>query len=124
MPDRAMDESLIGGFLNRLKESGEGAFNRLSEQLLENPLFLDAMRRTLEAKGQMDRTISGTLDFVNLPSKNDMGRILEEIEALSAKVSKQQRSMAQIEQDMAVVKALVERLTATRARKPPAARKR
>ena len=124
MPDRAMDESLIGGFLNRLKESGEGAFNKLSEQLLENPLFLDAMRRTLEAKGQMDRTISGTLDFVNLPSKNDMGRILEEIEALSAKVSKQQRSMAQIEQDMAVVKALVERLTATRARKPPAGPKR
>jgi hypothetical protein len=124
MPDRATDESLIGAFLNRLKESGEGAFNRLSEQLLENPLFLDAMRHTLEAKGQMDRTISGTLDFVNLPSKNDIGRIVEELESLSAKIAKQQRSMAQIEQDMAVVKALVERLTVTRARKPPASRKR
>jgi hypothetical protein len=72
----------------------------------------------------MDRTISGTLDFVSLPSKNDIGRIVEELEALSAKVTKQQRSMAQIEQDMAVVKALVERLTVTRARKAPAARKR
>jgi hypothetical protein len=108
-------ESLIGGFLSRLKESGEGAFNKLSEQLLENPVFLDALRRTLEAKGQVDRTISGTLDFVNLPSKNDFGRMLEELEDVSARIARQQKAIAQIEQDMAVVKALVERLTAKRA---------
>ncbi len=117
MPDQTTDESLIGGFLNRLKESGEGAFNKLSEQLLENPVFLDAMRRTLEAKGQVDRTISGTLDFVNLPSKNDLTRILDELESLSARVAKQQRSIAQIEQDMAVTKALVERLIAVKTRR-------
>lgn len=108
-------ESLIGGFLGRLKESGEGAFNKLSEQLLENPVFLDALRRTLVAKGQVGRTISGTLDFVNLPSKNDFGRLLEELEAVSARIARQQKAIAQIEQDVAVVKALVERLTAKRA---------
>ena len=117
MSDYTTDESLIGSFLNRLKESGEGAFNKLSEQLLENPVFLDAMRRTLEAKGQVDRTISGTLDFVNLPSKNDFTRIAEELESVSARLAKQQRSITQIEQDLAVTKALVERLTASKARR-------
>jgi archaellum component FlaC len=111
MPDRAMDESLIGGFLNRLKESGEGAFNKLSEQLLENPVFLDAMRRTLEAKGQVDRTISGTMDLVNLPSKNDVSRIVEELESMSARLGKQQKAIASLEHDVKVIKTLVETIS-------------
>jgi hypothetical protein len=115
MTDHAAD-SLIGGFLSRLKESGEGAFNKLSEQLLENPVFLDAMRRTLEAKGQVDRTVSGTLDFVNLPSKNDFARVVEVLESLAGKVAAQQRALTQIEQDVVVVKSLVEGLVAARAR--------
>jgi hypothetical protein len=112
-------ESLIGGFLGRLKESGEGAFNKLSEQLLENPLFLDALRRTLDAKGSVDRTISGTLDFVNLPSKNDFSQLFEELASLSTRLARQQRSIAQIEQDLMVVKTLVESLTAARSRARP-----
>jgi len=117
MTEHTSADTLIGGFLSRLRDSGEGAFNRLSEQLLENPVFLDAMRRTLEAKGQVDRTISGTLDLMQLPSKNDTARVTEMLEDLSMRVVKQQRALAQIEQDVAVIKALVERLTATRARR-------
>lgn len=112
MSDHASTDSLIGGFLSRLKESGEGAFNALSEQLLETPLFVDAMRRTLEAKGQVDRTISASLDLVNLPSKNDVQHILGEVEALSARVAKQQRTLATLDHNLAVVKALVEKIAA------------
>jgi hypothetical protein len=102
----------IGSFINRLKESGEGAFNKLSEQLLETPVFLDAMRHTIEAKSQVDRTMSGALDFVNLPSKNDVQRLLESLDGLGATVRKQERTLAALEHQMAVVKALVEKLTA------------
>ena len=70
----------ITTLMNHLKESGESAFNRLSEQLLDNPVFMNAMQRTLQAKTQVDKTVSGTLDFVNVVSKNDVQRILEEIE--------------------------------------------
>jgi uncharacterized coiled-coil protein SlyX len=119
MAEHTSADTLIGGFLSRLRDSGEGAFNRLSEQLLENPVFLDALRRTLEAKGQVDRTISGTLDLMQLPSKNDTQRVTEMLEEISTRVAKQQRMLTQIEQDVAVVKALVERLTATRARRAP-----
>jgi len=101
-------DALIGGFMSQLMRSGEGAFNKLSEQLLENPLFLDAVRRTIEAKGRVDRTVSGTMDLVNLPSKNDVARIVEELESISAKLGKQQKAIAALEHDIKVMKALVE----------------
>jgi hypothetical protein len=116
MSDHASTDSLIGGFLARLRESGEGAFAALSEQLLETPLFVDALRRTLAAKGQVDRTISGTLDLVNLPSKNDMQRIVSDVETLAARVAKQQRTLATLDHNLAVVKALVEKIAADLAR--------
>jgi len=117
MPDQTSTDSLIGSIVARLKDSGEGAFNKLSEQLLENPLFLDAMRRTLAAKGQVDRTISGTMDLVNLPSKNDVARLIDDLEALTGKLAKQERALAKIEQDLVVTKTLVEGLVAAKRRR-------
>jgi len=111
-PDR-----MIGTLIGRLMESGEGAFNKLSEQLLANPLFLDAMRRTIEAKGQVDKTISGTMDLVNLPSKNDVARLIDDLEALTGKLAKQERALAKIEQDLVVTKTLVEGLVAAKRRR-------
>jgi hypothetical protein len=81
------DDRSIGAFINRLKTSGESAFNKLSEQLLENPAFMSAFRRAVEAKGQVDKTVSGTMDFMNLPSKNDVQRVLEELTSVSAQLA-------------------------------------
>ena len=100
----------ISNLMNQLKESDESAFNRLSEQLLENPLFMKALQRTIEAKTQVDKTVSGTLDFVNVVSKNDITRILEEIEGLSAKVGRTQRAVASIERLLEEMKATVDKL--------------
>jgi hypothetical protein len=100
----------ISTLMSQLKESGETAFNRLSEQLLENPLFMKAMQRTLEAKSQVDKTVSGTLDFVNVVSKNDVQRILEEVEALSAKVGRTQRAVASMERLLEEMKATLDKL--------------
>lgn len=107
-------DTLIGSFLTTLKESGEGAFNRLSDQLLQTPVFLSALQQSLAAKGQVDRTVSGTLDLVNLPSKNDVARVLEEIEALGARVGRQQRTLATIEAHVAEIKAALAQLAARR----------
>jgi hypothetical protein len=100
----------ISTLMNQLKESGESAFNRLSEQLLENPLFMNAMQRTLQAKSQVDRTVAGTMDFVNMPSKNDIQRILEEVEQLSAKVGRAQRAIASMERLLEEMKASLDKL--------------
>lgn len=96
--------------MNQLKESGESAFNRLSEQLLENPLFMSAMQRTLHAKSQVDKTVAGTMDFVNVVSKNDVQRILDEVEQLSAKVGRAQRAIASMERLLEEMKASLDKL--------------
>jgi predicted DNA-binding ArsR family transcriptional regulator len=115
--DQPTPDKMIGALIGRLMESGEGAFNKLSEQLLANPLFLDAMRRTIEAKGHVDKTISGTMDLVNLPSKNDISKIMEDIETLAGKMAKQERVLAKVEQDLIVTKTLVEGLVAAKRRR-------
>jgi hypothetical protein len=92
------EDMSIGALLNRLRESGEGTFNKLSEQLLENPAFLNAFRKAIEAKGQVDRTVSGAMDFINVPSKNDIARILEEVESISAQLARQQRMLTEIQE--------------------------
>jgi uncharacterized membrane protein len=106
------DDTTIGALLNRLKDSGESAFNRLSEQLLETPMFMSAFRRAVEAKAQVDRTVSGTMDFVNLPSKNDVQRLLEELESLGAQVVRQQKTLASVERALAQVNATLAELAA------------
>jgi hypothetical protein len=104
------EESTVGTLIARLKDSGESAFNKLSEQLLETPAFMAAFRRALEAKGQVDRTVSGTMDFVNLPSKNDVTRILEEIDSLSTQVTRHQKALTSIEQQLGLLNAAVAQL--------------
>lgn len=100
----------ITAFVNQLKESGETAFNRLSEQLLENPLFMKALARTVAAKGQVDRTVADTMDFVNVVSKNDVQRILEELETLSQKVGRTQRAVASMERLLEEMKTAVDKM--------------
>lgn len=104
------DDTTIGTLVSRLKESGETAFNRLSEQLLETPMFMSALRRAAEAKGQVDKTVSGTMDFVNVPSKNDVTRMLEELGSLASQLARQQRVLATIEQGVAQLQVTVARL--------------
>ena len=98
-------ETTVRSLLGRLKDSGEQVVNELSQQLLENPTFLAALRRSVEAKERVARTISGTMDFVNLPSKNDVAAVMDAIEHLSVRVAKQERTLAAIEQRLAELKA-------------------
>ena len=112
MTDQQQDDTTVGTLVNRLKESGETAFNKLSEQLLETPMFLSAFRRAIEAKGQVDKTVSGTMDFINLPSKNDVARVLEELEAISTQLARQQRVVANLEQALVQCNATMAQLLA------------
>ncbi len=102
------NETTVTTLLDRLKNSGEQAINDLSQRLLENPTFLAALRRSIEAKDRVGRTISGTMDFVNVPSKNDVTAIMEAIEHLAIRVANQQRTLTAIEQRLAEIKKALE----------------
>jgi hypothetical protein len=108
----SQEDTTISALFNRLKESGESAFNKLSEQLLENPVFMSAFRRAVEAKGQVDRTVSGTMDFMNLPSKNDVQRVVEELQSLTAQVTRQQKVITSLEHSAVQLNAAVAQLLA------------
>ena len=95
-----------------MKDSGEQVVNEISQQLLENPTFLAALRRSIEAKDRVAQTISGTMDFVNLPSKNDVAAVMALLERLSLRMSTQQRSLAAIEQRLDQMKAALDALSA------------
>jgi uncharacterized coiled-coil protein SlyX len=105
--DEPEAEKDIRSLLGRLKDSGEQVINDLSQQLLENPTFLTALRRSIEAKDRVGRTISGTMDFVNLPSKNDVAALMDAIEHLTVRVAKQERTLAAIQQKLDEIKAVV-----------------
>ncbi len=108
MADEATNENSVTSLLDRLKNSGEQAINELSQRLLENPTFLAALRRSIEAKDRVGRTISGTMDFVNLPSKNDVTAIMEAIEHLAIRVANQQRTLTSLEQRLEEIKKAIE----------------
>jgi len=102
------EAKLISGLLAKLKSSGEAAFEELSNELMENELFLAAMKKSLEAKAHVDKTVSGTMDFMSLPSKNDVAKVLEEIEAVRSRLVKQQRILKNLEQSVAELKELLQ----------------
>jgi len=103
------DPGTVEGVLASLKNAGQAAFDELSEQLLENELFLAAMKKSLETKGRVDRTVGRTLDFMSLPSKNDVARVLEEIEGVRARLVKQQRALRDLERGVQELKQLLTR---------------
>ena len=107
--DPREEPTSISGFLNKLKSSGEAAFEELSAQLMENELFLSAMKKSLEAKRHVDKTDSETMDFINLPSKNDIERLMEEIEAIRSRLVKQQRSLKELHRAVEEIKELLVR---------------
>lgn len=105
--DRA-DAGAIRSFVGKLRGSGEAAFEELTGQLMENPLFLSALKRSLEAKTRIDRGVSGTMDLLNLPSKNDVEKVLEEIEGLRSRLVKQQRAIDRLGEDVREIRSALD----------------
>ncbi len=111
MADETANENAVFSLIDRLKDSSEQVFNELSQRLLENPTFPAARRRSIEAKDRVGRTISGTMDFVNLPSKNDVSAIMESIEHLGMRLSSQQRALAAVEKRLDEIKTILDAMS-------------
>jgi hypothetical protein len=88
MSERKSDENLVSELVGKLRGAGEETFNQLAGQLLQNETFLSVMQQSLSAKQQVDTAVSGTMDFVNLPSKNDIGAIVERLDAISTRLAR------------------------------------
>lgn len=73
-------------FFEKLYEVGEENLARMTEECLSNPVFSEAMRKTLrnaaETKGKVDKNIAVLLGLLNLPSKADYDRLLAKVETV------------------------------------------
>jgi hypothetical protein len=63
----------------------------LAEDLLSNPLFAQAfasaLQKGLETKGAFDRNVANVLWLLNLPSRNDLGKLLTKLDVLQGRLA-------------------------------------
>lgn len=59
---------------------------RLTEELLSNPLFTQlltrAVQHAVDAKAQFDRSVETVLKLVNLPTRSDLNKIVTKLEVI------------------------------------------
>lgn len=62
-----------------------------AEQLLKRPVvaqaFTSALQRGLETKGAIDRNVQTVLSLLNLPSRNDVNRLLTKLEVIQGNLT-------------------------------------
>jgi len=88
--------------VKKLVESGEVRIGKLAQQLLSNEKFVGAVQtlvaRTLQAKGNLDKSLRGALSAMNLPSSGD-------VEALKSKVEELERLLTSVESKLGALAA-------------------
>ena len=74
---------------------------------MENELFLSAMKKSLEAKSHVDKTVSGTMDFVHVPAALATGSSGFRTAAIRSRQVKQQRLLKQLQQGVDEIKSML-----------------
>ena len=82
MADRKQPDSLW----QRLVGAGEERLGQFAEEILSSPHVTDALagalRRAAQTKGQVDRNMQALLSALNLPTRADLNRVVNKVEAL------------------------------------------
>jgi hypothetical protein len=82
MADRKQPDSLW----QRLVGAGEERLGQFAEELLSSPHVTEALaaalRRAAQTKGQVDRNMQALLSALNLPTRTDLARVVNKVEAL------------------------------------------
>ena len=82
MADRKQAESIW----QRLVGAGEERLGQFAEEILSSPHVTEALagalRRAAQTKGQVDRNMQAVLSALNLPTRGDLNRVANKVEAL------------------------------------------
>lgn len=82
MADRKQPDSLW----QRLVGAGEDRLGQFAEEILSSPHVTEALagalRRAAQTKGQVDRNMQALLSALNLPTRGDLARVVNKVEAL------------------------------------------
>jgi hypothetical protein len=82
MADRKQPESLW----QRIVGAGEERLGQFAEEILASPhvteTLASALRRAARTKGQVDKNMQLVLSALNLPTRGDLNKIVNKVEAL------------------------------------------
>ena len=82
MADRKQPDSLW----QRLVGAGEERLGQFAEEILASPHVTEALgsalRRAAQTKGQVDRNMQAVLSALNLPTRADLSKVVNKVEAL------------------------------------------
>lgn len=92
---------LTNPMVKRFMEAGEAQVNRLTNQLLANEKFLQAIQnvvsKTLSARGSLDKSLKSALATMNLPSTADVETIASRLDDLDRTLTELSARLARLE---------------------------
>jgi hypothetical protein len=77
-----------GSFVGRLAGKGEGAVNRLVDELGKNPRVTDALGKAMSAKGRVDSASRRTLSQIGLAAADELKDLRKQIERLERRLAR------------------------------------
>lgn len=121
MADRKQPDSLW----QRLVGAGEERLGQFAEEILSSPHVTDALagalRRAAQTKGQVDRNMQALLSALNLPTRGDLNRVVNKVEALQGSLVNVNIKLDRLLAAQAAAKAASPPPRAAKPRKPKAA---
>ena len=82
-PTQQHDQAWEGGLKDRLSTAGEDALGELAQNLLENPIFSQAVAGALGAGERALQAQRSAMSALNIPSSGDLERIERRLRSLS-----------------------------------------
>jgi polyhydroxyalkanoate synthesis regulator phasin len=74
------------GIFDRLRARGEEVLSQVSNELMQNEHFMKAMQGALQGKQKLDQAVGRALKTMNVPTRSEVKRALQRIEALEEEV--------------------------------------
>jgi hypothetical protein len=84
------------GLVDKLATGGQDALQRISTELLANPVTSAALTQAMRAKSRIDDMQTAALGQLNLPTAEEVGRISTRVRQTQTRVEKLEASVAQV----------------------------
>jgi hypothetical protein len=94
------DETADEGLRQRITRQGEDAIGKLTQDLLENPLFNSAISRAFEAREKAAQAQEVAMGALNIPSATDIERLTRRVRSVSQRLEGIEDALDRIDERM------------------------
>jgi len=82
------------GVFDFLRARGEEFLNQVSNELMSNPRFIQAMQAAVRGKEWVDQAVARALRTMNVPTRSEFKRAVARIDALERELAETRRQAA------------------------------